>query len=210
MTTGEKIRYRRRQLGLTVRELAAQLGVSHGAVLKWEHNQTKGIPDQHFSNLARILDCNILWLLGLDDAITLGPDNVEELVELPATRSVPIIGEIACGDPILAVENYDGQAGVPADSSADFALRASGDSMINARIFPGDLVLIRQQSDVEDGEIAAVLLDGEATLKRVYKYDGRVELRPENPLYPVRSIEGPDLINFRILGKAVSFISEVR
>lgn len=210
MTTGEKIRYRRQQLGLTVRELAAQLGVSHGAVLKWEKNQTKGIPDHHFATLARVLDCNILWLLDLDDAITLGPDNVEELVELPATRTIPIIGEIACGDPILAVENYDGQAGVPEDSSADFALRASGDSMINARIFPGDLVLIRQQSDVEDGEIAAVLLDGEATLKRVYKYDGRVELRPENPLYPVRPIEGPDLINFRILGKAVSFISEVR
>lgn len=210
MTTGEKIRYRRQQLGMSVRELSSRLGVSHGAVTKWENNQVTGISDKHFATLAKVLDCNILWLLDLDDAITLGPDNVEELVELPAARTIPIIGEIACGDPILAVENYDGQAGVPADSSADFALRCSGDSMINARIFPGDLVLIRQQSDVEDGEIAAVLLDGEATLKRVYKYSGRVELRPENPLYPVRSIEGPDLINFRILGKAVSFISEVR
>lgn len=206
MTTGERIRYRRRQLGLPIRELAARVGVSHGALTKWENNQTKGVPDSELKKLAAALDCNILWLLGMDDAITL--DGV--LGELPAVREIPIIGEIACGDPVLAVENHDGAANVPADSSADFALRCSGDSMINARIFPGDLVLIRQQSDVDNGEIAAVLLDGEATLKRVYKYPGRVELRPENPLYPVRSIEGPDLINFRILGKAVSFISEVK
>lgn len=142
MTTGEKIRYRRQQLGMSVRELASRLGVSHGCVTKWENNQVTGISDKHFTNLAKILDCNILWLLDLDDAITLGPDNVAELVELPPVREVPIIGEIACGDPILAVENHDGTAGVPADSEADFALRCSGDSMINARIFPGDLVLI--------------------------------------------------------------------
>lgn len=210
MTTGEKIRFRRRQLGISIRDLAKTIGVSHGALTKWELNQTKGISDHHFAALAKALDCNILWLLDLDDAITLTPDNVAGLVEVPAAREIPIIGEIACGDPILAVENRDGEASVPADSSADFALRCSGDSMINARIFPGDLVLIRQQSDVDNGEIAAVLLDGEATLKRVYKYSDRVELRPENPLYPVRQVEGPDLVNFRILGKAVSFISEVR
>ena len=143
--------------------------------------------------------------MGLDDAI-----KTDALQPIPSVRSVPILGEIACGDPILAVENHDGAANVPADSSADFALRCAGDSMINARIFPGDLVLIRQQPDVEDGEIAAVLLDGEATLKRVFKYPGRVELRPENPLYKPISIEGPALADFRILGRAVSFISEVR
>jgi len=210
MTTGEKIKSRRKSLGLTLAEASKKIGTSVGTLNKWENGVTRHIDHHDIVRIAEALDCNILWLLDLDDAITLGPDNVAELVELPPVREVPIIGEIACGDPILAVENHDGTAGVPADSQADFALRCSGDSMINARIFPGDLVLIRQQSDVENGEIAAVLLDGEATLKRVYKYDGRIELRPENPLYGVRSIEGPDLLNFKILGKAVSFISEVR
>ena len=206
MTIGEKIRLRRQQLNLSVRELSDKVGVSHGTVSKWELNKTKGVPDPELKKLAAALDCNILWLLDMDDAITL--DGVLE--EIPAVRQIPILGEIACGDPILAVENHDGAANIPKESTADFALRCSGDSMINARIFPGDLVLIRQQSDVENGEIAAVLIDGEATLKRVFKYDGRIELRPENPLYAVISIEGPSLASFRILGKAISFISEVR
>lgn len=206
MTIGEKIRFRRRALGITVRELADRVGVSHSALSKWENNQTKGIPDPQLRKLAEVLDCNILWLLDMDDAIT--ADGVLE--ELPQVRRVPIIGEIACGNPILAVENHDGAANVPENSPADFALRCTGDSMINARIFPGDLVLIRQQPDVDNGEIAAVLIDGAATLKRVFKYEGRVELRPENPLYPVIYVEGPDLEELRILGKAVSFISEVR
>ena len=206
MTIGERIRYRRRQLGFSIRELSEKIGVSHGALTKWELNQTKGIPDPEVKKLADALDCNILWLLGMDDAIT--ADGILE--EIPEAKQIPIIGEIACGDPILAVENHAGAANVPEDSPADFALRCTGDSMINARIFPGDLVLIRQQPDVDDGEIAAVLIDGSATLKRVFKYEGRVELRPENPLYPVIHVDGPDLAELRILGKAVSFISEVR
>ena len=207
---GDRIRLRRNQLGMSVRELAQRVGVSHGALTKWENNQTKGVPDNHLKKLAKVLDCNILWLIGLDSAITVTDDFETDLEEIPPVRRVPILGEIACGDPILAVENHDGAANIPADSSADFALRCAGDSMINARIFPGDLVLIRQQPDVDDGEIAAVLIDGETTLKRVYKYPGRVELRPENPLYKVIQIEGSALASFRILGKAVSFISEVR
>lgn len=206
MTIGEKIRYRRQQMGFSVRELAEKVGVSHATLSKWERGLVKGIPDPDLVRLSEALGCNILWLLDMDDAIT--ADGVLE--ELPQVRRVPIIGEIACGDPILAVENHDGAANVPEDSPADFALRCTGDSMINARIFPGDLVLIRQQSDVDNGEIAAVLIDGSATLKRVFKYDGRVELRPENPLYPVIHVDGPDLAELRILGKAVSFISEVR
>lgn len=206
MTIGEKIRYRRQQMGFSVRELAEKVGVSHATLSKWERGLTKGISDPDLVRISEILECNPLWLLDLDDAITI--DGLLE--ELPKTRLIPIVGEIACGDPILAVENYDGQAGVPENSPADFALRCKGDSMINARIFPGDLVLIRQQSDVDSGEIAAVMLEGEATLKRVFKYEGRIELRAENPLYAPIQIEGPALADLRILGKAVQFISEVK
>ena len=155
------------------------------------------------------------YLVAMDQKGLLSYKNGEIMTEsmrkiLVDCEPAAALGKIACGDPILAVENHDGAANIPADSSADFALRCTGDSMINARIFPGDLVLIRQQSDVENGEIAAVLVDGEATLKRVFKYAGRVELRPENPLYPIINVEGPALDSFRILGKAISFISEVR
>lgn len=206
LSTGAKIKSRRKALGLTLAEAADKIGTSVGTLNKWENGVTTRIDHKDIVRISDALHCNILWLLDMDDAITL--DGVLEA--LPETRQVPILGEIACGDPILAVENHDGAANIPKSSPADFALRCAGDSMINARIFPGDLVLIQQQSDVDDGEIAAVLIDGEATLKRVFKYPGRIELRPENPLYAVISIEGPDLATFRILGKAVSFISEVR
>lgn len=206
LSTGAKIKSRRKALGLTLAEAADKIGTSVGTLNKWENGVTTRIDHKDIVRISEALDCNILWLLDMDDAITLNG----VLEDIPSVRQVPILGEIACGDPILAVENHDGAANIPADSSADFALRCTGDSMINARIFPGDLVLIRQQSDVENGEIAAVLVDGEATLKRVFKYAGRVELRPENPLYPIINVEGPALDSFRILGKAVSFISEVR
>lgn len=206
LSTGDKIKNRRKALGLTLAEAATKIGTSVGTLNKWENGVTSRIDHKDIVKISEALNCNILWLLDMDDAITL--DGVLE--ELPEVKPVPIIGEIACGDPILAVENHDGEANIPKSSSADFALRCNGDSMINARIFPGDLVLIRQQSDVDNGDIAAVLIDGEATLKRVYKYSGRVELRPENPLYPIINVEGPALASFRILGKAVSFISEVR
>ena len=93
------------------------------------------------------------------------------------------------------------------DINADFCLKAKGDSMINARIFDGDIVFIRQQPTVNNGEIAAVIIDNEATLKRVYLYDNRLELRPENPTYPVLNYEGEQLDSIRIIGKAVAFQS---
>lgn len=82
--------------------------------------------------------------------------------------------------------------------------------MINARIFDGDLVYIRRQEDVDSGQIVAVLIDEDATLKRVYKYPGRLELRPETPTFPVLQYEGEQLADIRILGKAVAFTSPVK
>ena len=108
---------------------------------------------------------------------------------------------------LLAFENRDGEVEVNDDTRADFALRCAGDSMINARIFNGNLVFIRRQDDVENGEIAAVIIGDEATLKRVYKYPNRLELRPENPTFPVLNFEGTRLNEVRIVGKAVAFLS---
>ena len=126
------------------------------------------------------------------------------------TKKFPMLGEIACGQPIYANEEYETFVEASADINADFCLTAKGDSMINARIFDGDIVFIKAQPDIENGEIAAVMIEDEVTLKRVYKYENRLELRPENPLHSVQNYEGETLNHIRILGKAVVFQSVVR
>lgn len=108
--------------------------------------------------------------LKLDNANIFSIPNIEPL---PSFRSVPLVGTIACGTPTLAEENIEAFIRMSENINADFALRCRGSSMINARIFDGDIVFIRQQPDVENGEIAAVLIEGEATLKRIYKYKNR-------------------------------------
>ena len=156
--------------------------------------------------LARALKVTEAWLMGYDED-SFSSDNI---IPLPKTRKVPLLGTIACGEPILAVESCDEFAEMPDDVHADFALKCKGDSMINARIFDGDIVYIRQQPDVENGEIAAVIIDGEATLKRVFKHKDSLELRPENPVYSPLYYEGYELDCIRIIGKAVAFLSSVR
>ncbi len=146
--------------------------------------------------------------LGLDKSFSIY--DIPGIEPLPEFRSVPLVGTIACGTPTLAEENIEEYVKMSDNVRADFALRCKGDSMINARIFDGDIVFIRQQPDVENGEIAAVLIENEATLKRIYKYGSRLELRAENPTFAPLNFEGEQLNEIRILGKAVAFISTVR
>lgn len=133
-----------------------------------------------------------------------------DITSLPKTYKVPLIGSIACGQPILAVENAEEVAEVPEYVHADFALRCKGDSMINARIFDGDIVYIHSQPEVENGQIAAVRIGDEATLKKVYFTGQRLILRAANPLYDDLEYEGQSLEEVQILGKAVAFTSIIR
>lgn len=146
--------------------------------------------------------------LGLDERPTVY--DIPGIEPLPIFKNIPLVGTIACGTPTLAEQNIEQYIKMDEEINADFALRCKGDSMINARIFSGDIVFIKQQPIVDNGEIAAVLIDGEATLKRVYVYNNRIELRPENPTFPVLNYENNTLKDIRILGKAVAFISTVR
>lgn len=205
MTIGEKIFTRRKQLGLTLEEVGRSVGVAKGTVSKWESGVIESIRLDKVEGLARILETTASYLATNEEEY-LGIRNIEPM---PNMRQVPIIGSIECGRPLLAAENLEGFAEVDKRIQADFALRCKGDSMINARIFDGDLVFIRKQSDVENGTIAAVLIDDEATLKRVYKYKNRIELRPENPTFPVLDYEGEELESIRIIGKAVAFTSSL-
>lgn len=134
------------------------------------------------------------------------PDNI---IPLPKTKMVPLVGTIACGTPILAEENIESMVSMPEHIHADFALRCKGDSMVGARILDNDIVYIRKQETVENGEIAAVLIDNEATLKRFYRYGDTVVLRAENPTFKEIEYRNEELNELKILGKAVYFLSKV-
>ena len=122
------------------------------------------------------------------------------------------MGDIACGKPIFAEESYDGYIDIEEGINADFCLRAKGDSMIGARIMDGDIVIVKKQDMVQNGEIAVVLIDDEATLKRAYFYPdkNKLVLSPENPKYEPLVYIGEELNSIRILGKAVAFQSIIR
>lgn len=174
--------------------------------------------------LAKALDVNEAWLMGYDvpmerqqpvqsTAASL-VDTVSNLLPLPKTRKVPRLGTIACGEPILADENIEDYDKAPEGVNCDFTLKCKGDSMVGARINDGDIVYIRQQDEVENGEIAAVLVDdageSDATLKRVYLYENQIVLQAENPKYSPWVYTGEDMNKVRIIGKAVAFLSEVQ
>ena len=128
-----------------------------------------------------------------------------------STHRLPLLGSIACGEPLFAAEEFDSYTDFFSDTQADFALRAKGDSMINARIQDGDLVFVRRQDDVNDGEIAVVVLDDEATLKRVRRKGGFTLLLAENPAYEPLMIGGEgETRSVRILGKAVALQTDVK
>lgn len=184
---GDRIHTLRKEKGLTLEYIGKMTGVAKSTVRKWESGDIASIRSVNLQKLADALGTTIEYLLE------------------GTTGNI-----IACGVPILAKENVEGYAELDKRVHADFALRCVGDSMINAHIFDGDLVFIKKQDDVDNGEIAAVVIDDEATLKRVYKYPSRVELRPENPLCDVLQFEGPDLDQIRIIGKAVAFLGKVR
>ncbi len=126
------------------------------------------------------------------------------------TKLVPLIGDIACGKPVYATEQRGTYVITSDGINADFCLRAVGDSMIGARIHDGDIVFCVEQSSVDNGEIAAVIIDDEATLKRVYFERDKLVLAPENPAYPPLVYVGEELQNVRIIGKAVAFQSHVK
>lgn len=206
MTTGERMRQRRKELGLSAEIVAERLGVSPATIYRYENGDIEKMPGHILEPISKILHTTPAYLMGWADSPAL-PTNI---VPLPTMSRIPLIGTIACGEPILAEENLDGEVDLPAHIHADFALRCQGDSMINARIFDGDVVYIRQQETVEDGQIAAVLIEDEATLKRVHFFEDHIVLAPENPTFRPLVYWGEEMNSVRIIGLAVAFTSTVR
>lgn len=218
MTTGETMKALRQKAGLTLAQVGDAVGVGKSTVRKWETGAIQNMRRDKIQALAKILGTTPLYLLGIEENNVALEEKKETsdlqkygLMEIQ-TQRMPLLGEIACGTPILAVENTETYVEVGSDINADFCLRAKGDSMVGARIFDGDLVFVRQQDMVENGEIAVVVIDDEATLKRMQynKETGTMWLMPENPSYAPLCIVGEELNHVRILGKAVSFHSNIR
>jgi len=217
MKVSQKIYKLRTEKDMTQAQIAKIAGVSDKAVSAWE----SGIRDPKLKAIQNIcayfkLDMNAFVDESLDDFVPLHTPEcatipaATNILPMPEMRKIPLLGTIACGAPVLADEHIEGQVDIPANIHADFALTCKGDSMINARIFDGDIVYIRQQDTVENGEIAAVLIETEATLKRFKRLPDRIILEPENPLYDPLVYRKEEMNEVRILGKAVAFTSSVR
>jgi repressor LexA len=185
-------------------ELAEKTGISKSAISQYLSGAF--VPKQRNTyKIAAALGVNPAWLMGKD--VEMEDVSATNIVRYTTTKQVPLLGEIAAGEPILACEDCKTYIEVDGSLQVDFCLRVNGDSMIDARICDRDLVFVRRQPVVENGEIAVVLLDNEATLKRFYRNDGGVILKPENAKYQPRFYTERDFKQVRVLGKAVMFQS---
>ena len=191
---GKRIAQIRRDRGYNQDQLAEMARISRVTLARYE----TGVIEPGAFALSRIADA-----LGVSaDELLCRTEKLPPFINI-VKSAVPIIGEIACGHPITAEQNVTGFAELPDGVTADFALRCKGDSM-TPTFQPGDLVLIRQQPEVEPGQIAAVGIDGEATLKRFYRSGDGIVLIADNPAYPPQVYTpGTDVC---IYGLAVGFV----
>ena len=194
-------------------ELAAKLKISKQTLSAWKCGE-RSPKEPTIIAIALYFGVNVEWLMGFDVPRRTQPFEADlPAGTLPLTaQRVPMLGTIHAGEPTYAASDFEAYVEAGAAIRCDFALRVVGDSMVNARIMDGDIVFVRQQDTVQDGEIAAVLIDDETTLKRVHFLPGNMlMLQAENPKYQPIIIGGADETrNVRILGKAVAFQSDVR
>lgn len=204
MTTGEKIHAYRKKAHMTLQELGSAVGVSKQTVQRYESGVINNIPSEKVEAMAQAL--------GVTPAALMGWDEEERFFVPIGRRRLPVLGTIACGEPVYAEEEHESYVYDGGADDADFCLIAKGDSMIGARIYPGDAVFLRRQNTAENGQIAAVIIDGEATLKRVYYYpkQEKLILSPENAKYAPLVYMGSELEQVRIVGVAVAFQSRLK
>ena len=197
--------------GMKQIELATLSGISKYSISHYLKGDWEGKQDAVYE-LARVLDVSEAWLMGYDvpperKTVAKGAPAIPPgFIPLPKMKKVPLIGAIACGDPITALQNREGEVDAPEDMRCDFALKCHGDSMTGAGIHDGDTVFIRIQPEVENGEIAAVRIGEEATLKRVYLHPDYIELRPENSAFESIIRRKEDMNDVQIEGEAVGWL----
>ena len=199
--------------GMKAADLSKKTKVAEGTISCYINGRYEA-KQNRVQVFAEALNVNPAWLMGYDvpmeteSRYSVAPASrpiPPGFEPMPKMKKVPLIGAIACGDPITAMENREGEIDVPEDIRCDFALRCKGNSMIGAGIHDGDAVYIRIQPEVENGQIAAVRIGDEATLKRVYLHTDYIELRPENPDYESIIRRREEMNDVHIEGKAVGY-----
>ena len=210
----DRLRLLREEIGYSLRDMANATGLARSTINMYEH----GNREPNFETLellADLFNVDMDYLLGKSDVKRRvafdEAGNVTNVLPIKLKR-IPMLGRIACGEPIYAEEERESYVEAGTNIQADFCLRAAGDSMTGARIYDGDIVFIRAQDSVDNGEVAAVIINDEATLKRVF-YDPekqKLVLQAENPKYAPLVYVGDELADVRILGKAIAFQSDVR
>ena len=213
---GKIIESRRKELGLTLEEVGNAVGVGKSTVKKWETGYISNMRRDRINALAKILQLNPNVLIDEKSEPTPADDLSELYEKYPNIKpikkiKIPMLGKIACGEPTFADEGHETYIETDGHINADFCLTCSGDSMI-PKIESGDIVFIRKQEIVDDGQIAAVLIEDEATLKRVYydKANNILQLIAENPRYKPLVYSGPELDQIHILGLAVSLYRRMK
>ena len=205
-TLYDRIKSRRTELGLTVEELAHKMGYKDKSSISKIENGKADIPQSKIAAFADALRTTPAYLMGWEEQPEPKKPTIPPGFEpMPKMKKIPLIGSIACGEPITAEQNIEKMVDVPENIRCDFSLTCHGDSMVDAGIHDKDVVYIRIQPEVENGEIAAVRIDGEATLKRVYYNPGTLTLMPANPAYAPMVYTGPQLEEVHIEGKAVGW-----
>lgn len=204
---GNRIKNKRIELNMTQEELALKSGYTSRSSINKIELGLVDIPQSKIASIASALGVSPAYLL-FGDVFT-DKDNSE--LRPVNLKKFPMLGEIACGKPIFANEEHETYIDASADIKADFCLTAKGDSMVGARIHNGDVVFIKEQSIVDNGQIAAVIIDNDVTLKRWYFYPDKKKLvlQAENPSYEPFVFIGEELNNIRCLGRAVSFMSNL-
>ena len=214
----QNIKRLREENGLSQEALAKLTGYTdRSSITKIEKGQID-LQQSKIELFAKALGTTSRELVGWDDAdeTNISAKNMRDITNIfpIELKKFPLLGEIACGQPIFTNEDRESYILSGTDINADFCLKAKGDSMINARIHDGDVVFIQKQDMVENGDIAAVVVNGdsEATLKRFYYYREKAMLilKPENPSYEDLIYSGEELEQVHVLGKAIAFQSDVK
>lgn len=205
----KNIKRRRQQLKMTQTDLALKMGYADKSMIAKIEKGNVDLPQSKILAFANVLETTPSELMGWDYEAE-PTETVDNIYKLDRIK-LPMLGKVACGEPIFADEDRESYIMVGTDIGADFCLQCQGDSMINARIHDGDIVFVKKTDIVENGEIAVVIIDDEATLKRFFYYreQNLVILKPENPKYQDIILTGEQLNQVKVIGRAVAFQSDV-
>lgn len=204
-----RISQKKSELNLSYQDMSEKTGLSKSTLQRYITGDIRNLGLDKLEILAKALDVTPSYLMGWEDENS-EPilENISGIITPIKMKRIPILGTISCGNPIFADQNYDGYFMIDTNlPEADFVLKAKGDSMIEANIFESDFVFFRKQRDVDNGTIAAVLIDEEATLKRVNKTNDVIILQPCNKNYEPLIYSKDDDKNIVILGQMVGVYS---